>query len=250
MTYLSRLILNPRNRLVQSDLANCHGMHRTVMRAFPQTAEPGAREQFGILYRLESRAGSGELWLLVQSRAEPDWGALAAGYTLDIDGAKPIDRVYEHMTAGTELIFRLRANPTRRVSASAHPADPLRGKRVELQTEEQQLNWLADKARVGGFEILKVDARPEAESSRLSLLYGDQAGPSNDVPDLRATNGNKSRGWKRATDGGRDSLAFGAVLFDGRLRVSDGDHFRETLVKGIGPAKAYGFGLLSIAPVR
>ena len=41
-----------------------------------------------------------------------------------------------------------------------------------------------------------------------------------------------------------------AVRFDGLLRVTDAGDFRETLICGIGPGKAYGFGLLSIAPVH
>jgi CRISPR system Cascade subunit CasE len=41
---------------------------------------------------------------------------------------------------------------------------------------------------------------------------------------------------------------FGSVMFDGLLRVSDPDVFRLTLQKGVGSGKAYGFGLLSIAP--
>ena len=41
-----------------------------------------------------------------------------------------------------------------------------------------------------------------------------------------------------------------AVRFDGFLRVTDAGAFRETLTRGIGSGKAYGFGLLSVAPVN
>ena len=41
-----------------------------------------------------------------------------------------------------------------------------------------------------------------------------------------------------------------SVLFDGRLRVTDSTAFQKALSCGIGPAKAFGFGLLSIAPVN
>lgn len=40
------------------------------------------------------------------------------------------------------------------------------------------------------------------------------------------------------------------VLFDGILAVEDPDLLRHAIITGIGPARAYGNGLLSIAPVR
>jgi CRISPR system Cascade subunit CasE len=39
-----------------------------------------------------------------------------------------------------------------------------------------------------------------------------------------------------------------SVLYDGMLEVTDETLFHETLAHGVGPDKAYGFGLLSIAP--
>jgi len=53
----------------------------------------------------------------------------------------------------------------------------------------------------------------------------------------------------RGNNGGQ-RLTFGALLFEGHLRVIDGEKFLGlSLAKGIGPGKAYGFGLLSLAPV-
>jgi CRISPR system Cascade subunit CasE len=54
----------------------------------------------------------------------------------------------------------------------------------------------------------------------------------------------------RLHSSGHDPLALGVVLFEGELRVVDADRFRQTLVEGIGPGKAYGCGLLSIGPIR
>ena len=39
-----------------------------------------------------------------------------------------------------------------------------------------------------------------------------------------------------------------AVEFQGVLNVTDPAKFHETFARGIGPAKAFGFGLLVIAP--
>jgi CRISPR system Cascade subunit CasE len=43
-------------------------------------------------------------------------------------------------------------------------------------------------------------------------------------------------------------MTFGSVLFEGRLAITDTEQFRATLAAGIGSGKAYGFGLLSVAP--
>ncbi|MBI4518088.1 MAG: type I-E CRISPR-associated protein Cas6/Cse3/CasE [Deltaproteobacteria bacterium] len=40
-----------------------------------------------------------------------------------------------------------------------------------------------------------------------------------------------------------------SALYEGILEVTDPDHFRGTIISGIGPGKAFGFGLLSFAPV-
>lgn len=54
--------------------------------------------------------------------------------------------------------------------------------------------------------------------------------------------GRRGRSWR--------PLTFYAVTYEGLLRVTDSDVFRKSLKQGIGPGKAYGFGLLSIAPAR
>jgi CRISPR system Cascade subunit CasE len=50
-------------------------------------------------------------------------------------------------------------------------------------------------------------------------------------------------------DAGGRRLTFGAVVFDGMLEVSDPGRLRSALRHGIGSAKAFGFGLLSLARV-
>ncbi|MCP4644356.1 MAG: type I-E CRISPR-associated protein Cas6/Cse3/CasE, partial [bacterium] len=46
----------------------------------------------------------------------------------------------------------------------------------------------------------------------------------------------------------KKTMTFGSVRFEGRLRVTEPEQFREILAAGMGSAKAYGFGLLSVAP--
>lgn len=231
MIYLSNLYLNPRSRRVRDDVADCREMHCRVLRAFPRKPEgvaPG--DAFGVLYRLEQDS-RGRPRLLVQSSQPPEWSELAKveGY-LDphAPGENPVVKEVAHLYAavkrGQTLRFRLRANPTKRVGKSGEP--DWVGKRVDLRREEDQLAWLARKGELGGFALLSVQ-------------------PDSAVPNVRAVPEDKVTGNRRR-DG--KAMTFGSVLFEGLLRVTEPDRFQVTLQEGIGSGKAYGFGLLSIAP--
>lgn len=244
MIHLSRLILNPRGREVRRDLANCQDLHRTLMSGFPHSDGDavGARQRFGVLYRLEpSPRGGGPPTLLVQSDVAPDWSRLAPSYLLETADAlnpacRSVDAAYRTLTPGRVLRFRLRANPTRKVDTrSGADGERRNGRRVPVANDEARLTWLSDKATAGGFRLLKVRERT-------------------DVPDVRANAIEEVIGFRRdpaAADGAaRQKLTFAGILFDGNLVVTDPERFYETLRQGIGPAKAYGYGLLSIGPTR
>ena len=76
--YLSRLLLNLRNRGVQYDLGNYYQLHRTLMQAFPETLP----EQERVLFRVEPARQF--VRVLVQSQTLPNWAHLEQrpGYLL------------------------------------------------------------------------------------------------------------------------------------------------------------------------
>lgn len=241
MAYLSRLILDMRHRAVRRDLADCHALHRRILGAFPDAPpEAPAREHFRLLYRVEPLAHDPwRLRLLVQSAVAPAWEHLPEHYLGEAPDAganpavRPVDAEYAHIQPGMQLLFRLRANPTRRIGkTNAEQGERWRGKRVELRREEDQLAWLARKGEQGGFRLVGVAVQP-------------------DLPDTRVTTAEKVRGQRPAhDDAARMALRFGAVVFEGRLEVTDREVFLRTLHQGIGSGKAFGFGLLSVASVR
>lgn len=212
--YLTRLSLNLRSRQVQRDLANRYELHRTLLSGFPQTLPAGER----ILYRVEEDARAGIVTVLLQSLNLPDWQKLPENYLLHPAEVKPFEVA---LSAGQTLRFRLLANPTRRIKTppAAEGEEPS-SKRVGLLKEEQQLQWLARKAADCGFQLIGVRSAKQ--------------------PDVI--------GWQsKGTESHR--LTFQSVLFDGILRVTDPDLLRMALINGIGPAKGFGFGLLSLARV-
>lgn len=98
----------------------------------------------------------------------------------------------------------------------ANPTVKRDGKRLGLYKEEEQLKWLSRKGNAGGFAVLSAECA------------------SDDKLGFRTAAGSEA--------------TFAAVTFDGVLTVTDPDAFLETLSGGIGSAKGFGFGLLSIAP--
>lgn len=212
--YLSRLRLNPTNRAVLRDLASPNDLHKTLWRAFPSAAAGGAGR---VLFRVEpADAGAGTLpTVLVQSERQPDWTALPSKYLLCEDvnavvfstGGVAAAPDVVPVRDGDRFRFRLVANVTKKQD----------GKRHGLYREEDQRVWLARKADQGGFEVVAH-----------SLLV---------VP----------MGTIRSRVDGAGDRSWLATRFEGRLRVTEPSHFVQILECGIGPAKAFGFGLLSIA---
>jgi len=191
-----------------------------------------AREHFGVLYRLELLDGPEHMRLLVQSNHLPDWSSLPAGYlTPSIDergnpAVRSIEDEIGRIRQGMRLRFRLRANPTKRVSERNTEQDARwHGKRIELRRAPDQIAWLERKAEAGGFRLLGV-----------------QIADAPALPDVRVDEAPKQYGRRASA-----RLSFGVAVFEGRLEVTDVARFGETLRGGIGIAKAYGFGLLSIA---
>ena len=211
--YLSRLILNPRSRRVQREVAEPYQMHRSLMRAFPDNLKEGDER---VLFRLEPGRNGG-LILLVQSWMLPDWSWLAEpgarGYLLPVGEPNPAVKSFDlDLAPGQTLAFRLRANPTARRTFED------KKRRVGLYDEEEQLVWLKRKAEQGGFRLVSV-----------------RTAEREDV------------GGKVKRDNEIHKLKLAAVRFDGLLQVTDPQRLRETVRQGTGSGKGLGFGLLSLA---
>lgn len=222
--YLTRIVLDPRDQLVQRDLADCQHLHRSVMRLFPDIDTSTPRDAFGVLHRAEADERTGEIVLLVQSNREPDptTGTARLGFNasllwpMNCFQTKDVSHSFAAIEQGMRLRFRLRANPVKRRSGRAD--DRLAGKRVALLKEDEQLAWMARKAADAGVALLECQV---------------QADPL----------GAFVKGGRR----GKEAMRFQAVRYNGVLRVDDVDLLLKALTEGIGPAKAYGFGLLSVA---
>ena len=92
------------------------------------------------------------------------------------------------------------------------------GKRYGLHDDDERLAWLQRQGQKHGFALLAAE---------------------------RAANGRLS-----TAQGARNRLiTLDTVLFEGVLQPTDAHALRQALVAGIGPGKALGLGMLSLAPL-
>lgn len=238
MTYLSRLILNPISRYVQRDLADVFQMHRTILSGFPQTEDrkKKARESFDVLFRIDFLPQSQMLILLIQSDQEPRWNNLASDYlNMNISEPNPaiksIDNIIEQLQNKMFLNFKLRANPTRKIKN-----DKKNGARVPITDAAKIIEWLKRKGLDGGFKVFSVISSPEPMKTGFKK--------NNDL------NSTKKPVSSEILHSFHHDLTFNGVVFSGTLQISDKIKFSETIKKGIGSGKAFGYGLLSIATVH
>jgi len=228
--YLTRAFLNPNTHAVQLDARDPVRLHKTVMLAFPDNAGPSPRLAHGVLHRLDVERDD-RIILLVQSTIEPVFERWPAKYVLQPDegttdnasalranpAIRNINIDLAAIEVGRHFLFRLRANTTRKVDTKSGADGQRRnGRRVPVRGDEARLAWLVRHGEAGGFTLVE-------ESIRIAEL-----GPS-------------------AARSGKPITVAGA-LFDGALIVQNADLFRSALHSGIGSAKAYGFGLLSVKP--
>jgi CRISPR system Cascade subunit CasE len=240
--YLSRLLLDVRAGITRRFLSDVNYLHQQVLAAFPEGLSPAApRAALGVLFRLE-RIGDGRLILIVQSAAAPDWrrfplSALVVADHLGGDGTNPavkeVGAQFASLTTGMPLRFRLRANPTKKVDTKTGPDGRRRnGRRVALNKEADREQWLARKGEQHGFRVSSVSVA------------------GRDTPDLLDVSEGRAQGYRPAASEGHGTMTFGSALFEGILVVTDAGRFREALRTGVGSGKAFGFGLLSVAPAE
>ena len=219
--FLQRIHLNLRCREARRDLADPYQLHSTLCRAFSPPDKKCLEGEF--LWRLEPETDSLGPRILVQSRANPDWGGISGqGWLSKADPSIDlIERLnLDSLQSGQRFRFRLRANPCVKRN----------GKRLGLLHLEEQEGWIERKGLQHGFSLSQPRSFDFSESSRERI---DVRVSQEQMLGGKQHNGNPIRIY--------------SVLYDGFLSVTEPERFREALRTGIGHGKAMGLGLLSVA---
>ena len=187
---------------------NPYDIHRVLWKMFP--GRPNDSRDF--LFRIERQRKELGTDILMQSAQTPNQGSRTSLITAVREYQLSIKKGYR-------LRFRLRGNPTKKINDEKGRLDPkgqIKKCRVPLIREEDQQAWLERKlAPVCSIETLNVQMEAPLHFRKKKDQRAGKIQP---------------------------------VLFDGILGVNDPDSLIDKITKGIGPAKAFGCGMLSIAP--
>jgi len=196
--------------------------------------------EHNFLFRIDPQTG-GRAVILLQSAMRPDWDyAFHNARHILAPGVKPEVKPFDPCFAKEQrLRFRLLANPVRKVSSRS----------VDVAGKPFDQRWMGKDIPVPAAALDKwLKRRAEPGWSAPKNSEGKQSPPGfrlvgiDDIqPGYVYVNDKRDQGSGRRLRSAR---------YEGVLEVTDPANFRNTLARGIGPGKAFGFGLLSLAPAQ
>ncbi|BDR60576.1 type I-E CRISPR-associated protein Cas6/Cse3/CasE [Lactobacillus xylocopicola] len=217
--YLSRVMIDVNNRQKTKDLTHLGAYHNWVEQSFPDEVEKQSRSRK--LWRIDTLRK--EKYLIVLSETKPDPAVLVKYGVAGTVLIKSYDNFLNSLKNGQYLRFRLTANPTHSVITPGEK----RGRVFPHVTVDQQKDWLIQKTKTTGFQIVK-----KQENSDHYLFDVVER----DHPILKHKNERK--------------VHLSRVSFEGILKITDLEMFKKSLIGGIGRKKAYGMGLMTVIPVK
>ena len=154
-----------------------------------------------------------DLFLLLLSHDRPDFTHLASqiGFAGKSGETKDYSVLFPKIKEGTSWRFRLTANPV----TSIPDAEGKRGKKKAITITIYQREWLARQGNQHGFVLLP---------DQYDVVHSE---------------------WRQFRNKGR-TISVLCAAFEGVLTVTDSEKFIKALKEGIGRAKAYGMGLLTV----
>lgn len=250
MTYLSRIRINPLRRKAQTLLRDPRAMRGAILHGVP--GDPRGER---ILWRLDSDNPYRPA-VFVLSRSKPDWSHLieSAGWP-DAAGnhARVADyhRLLDRLHVGANFAFRITANPVQNTKNPDKPTpeqtayttgERRRSFRIGHRTADAQLTWFLARTEKWGFCI--PDAGLGSPACSIEQPPPTKAAEQHRAPDLRIISRNRVAFDKKQS---QKPITLHTATYEGRLEVLDAERLTTALLSGIGPAKAYGCGLLTLA---
>jgi CRISPR system Cascade subunit CasE len=227
MSWLLRIEMDT-EEVSRLKIRDSYDWHQKLWECFPDVPE----EKRSFLTRIDFLEGSVRVWLLSERKpVRPAWCP---------DNFFSLREIAPSFLSHQYYAFDLRANPTKAIVQRNSDGSPkfklnsdgayklgedgkpkrVSGKRIPIVQKEELHSWIDRKGSAAGFRIV--------EGSRFEI------GPAIEYHFQK-----------------RDITGYhSGVQFRGILEVTNSVQFAQAYAKGIGSAKAFGFGLLLLAPVQ
>jgi CRISPR system Cascade subunit CasE len=213
--YLSRIALNTRRREAMNALISPQLIHKAIEDSFD-----GERKRN--LWRIDWYRNTCYLLVLSPERGNFSHIVNQFGYP-DSEWqweTKSYEPLLSRLSSDQIWQFRLCANPVRS-SLKEKDEDSNRGRVFAHVTQKQQKQWLLNKAEACGFRL---------EEDGFDVIHTR---------------------WLKFYKGSKNhQVTLRTAIFEGLLTITDVESFKESLISGIGRAKAYGCGLLTLARTK
>ncbi|MDA2807145.1 type I-E CRISPR-associated protein Cas6/Cse3/CasE [Nocardiopsis suaedae] len=231
--YLTEFQFNPARPQASRLLSSPQVLHAAILASFPDPPRSGDNSP-RVLWRLDRNSPT-RVTLYITSPARPDlthlveqagWPTTSGWQTYDY---QPF---LDQLALNDIWSFRLTANPVHNTRRT--PTEPT--KPTAHLTPHHQKLWLLQRQTGAGFEVLAAPTTPDTATATDHLS-------------LRIRNRQKLHFEKTGCSiGVQRRITLYTATFEGELRVTDPDALRRTLTIGLGRAKAYGCGLMTLAP--
>lgn len=208
---LIRIRLDPLKKQTVRGLVNPNIFHGAI-----ESAKTEQQENQRVLWRIDELKGQPYLLMLSSEPLNTQSLIHQFGYPEETAQSAEYAHLLNRVQDGTEWRFRLCANPV----CSAKPAEPgKRGKVMAHVSPYYQLEWLSRQGVRNGFQV-------DSEQTRVT----------------------GSKWLKFQKKSSRMTVTLKEAVFEGVLKVTDAERFKQALTEGIGKGKAYGMGLLTVIP--
>lgn len=220
MMYLSRIAINKRLRKSRQALAFPQMIHAAVLDCFPPDFDEKRNDESNrVLWRIDYTGE--QIWLYVLSREKPDFHHIVEQFgwpDSDQNGeTKDYTKFLTRLETGQLWHFRLHANPVKTIE----------GKIIPHSTVEYQKEWLRTRSLKNGFSFGQIEIGGEK--------YDDYDVIYRNIIKFKKSPLDKTR------------VTLSVATFEGVLMIEDVDLLCNALCAGIGRAKAYGCGLMTLA---
>ncbi|MCB4943528.1 type I-E CRISPR-associated protein Cas6/Cse3/CasE [Streptococcus mutans] len=211
--YISRVEIDINNRRKIRNLTHVEAYHGWVEQSFPKELEQNIRTRK--LWRVDTLQGKN--YLIVISQDKPDLLLLEKYGVTGTAHSKSYDSFLDNLEKGDKMKFRVVLNP---VISLSLPNSKERGTVKPHVTIEYQMKYLMDRSKKNGF-LLKEDDFSIVE-----------------------------RGYEVFKKSNMKPIRLIKAVYEGILTVNDVELFKKVLTEGIGKKKAYGFGMMTVIPLR